>query len=150
MFPNLEGIPEVVQVTIVDEDIKAVMEVCRHGDIVLEDDDEIYEKRDKFNRFHPQVSLLPAIVCCIQHRLKMLKEAFCSKTTIKKAGKELILPRNGPCPRVELPYTYLMAWFALYFPMTIKPGEELSEDAHFVHLHHLQNFRWEKNYMAGI
>jgi len=36
-------------------------------------------------------------------------EAFCKEATAKKVGKELVLPRDGPYPRVELPYTYLMA-----------------------------------------
>jgi len=85
------------------------------------------------------------MVYCIQHELQMLAEAFCKEATTKKAGKELILPRNGPCPRVELSYTYLMAQFALHCPTIIKPGEELPEDTHFALLHCLQNFHWSKN-----
>ena len=71
--------------------------------------------------------LLPATVCCIQHGLQTLTEAFCREATAKKTGKELVLPRDGPCLRVELPYTYLMAWFALHCPAIIKPGEEPSK-----------------------
>ena len=67
---------------------------------------------------------------------------FLQGRTTKKVGKELIFPRDGPCPRVELPYTYLMAWFALYFPAIIKLGEEPAEDAHFAYLYHLENSQW--------
>ena len=51
--------------------------------------------------------LLLAIVYGIQHDLRALTEAFCRQPATKR-GKGQILPRDGPNPRVELPYTYLM------------------------------------------
>ena len=55
------------------------------------------------------LGLLPAMVCCIQHGLLTLMDVFCREAITKKIGKELVLPLDGPCPRVELSHTYLMA-----------------------------------------
>lgn len=46
------------------------------------------------------LGLLLAMVCRIQHGLRLLTEAFLSE------------PK--PNPRVDLPYTYLMAWFIFH------------------------------------
>jgi len=64
------------------------------------------------------LGLLSAIVCCIQRGLRALTEAFCRPPTTKR-GKGTILPRDGPNPRIGLPYTYLMGWFALRCPSII-------------------------------
>jgi len=58
--------------------------------------------------------------------------------TVKRAGKELVFPRDGPS-RVELPYAYLMAWFALHCPVLIQLGEESPEGECYVHLRHFEN-----------
>jgi len=89
------------------------------------------------------------MVCCIQHGLWTLIEEFCREATTKKEGNELILPHDVPCPRVELPYTYLMAWFALHYPAIIKSGEEPPEDAHFTHLHYLENHSRKRTTWQG-
>jgi len=152
-----------------------------HEDVILEEDDGIYEKSDKFKSFHQQAKhsmsqkallasfllvwlkkcavpspphngilpwvLLPAVqlvhgkplglflamVCGIQRGLRALTEAFCLPPATKR-GKGSILPHDGPNPRVEMPYTYLMAWFALHCPAIIQPEEEPSEGVHFAHL----------------
>ena len=59
------------------------------------------------------LGLLSAMVCYIQRGLRALTEAFCRPSTMKR-GKGTILPRDGPNPRIGLPYTYLMAWFTLH------------------------------------
>ena len=46
--------------------------------------------------------------CSIKHGLRTLAEAFCNEGKMKKGKRELTLPFDGPSPRVELPYTYLM------------------------------------------
>jgi len=51
----------------------------------------------------------------------MLAEAFCREGMTKKEGKEIILSLE--CPRVELPYAYLMAWFVMHYPSLIKSGK---------------------------
>ena len=69
--------------------------------------------------------LLAAIVCDIQRGLQALTEAFC-RLPATKWGKGQVLSRDGPCHRVEMPYTYLMAGFALHCPVFIQLEEEPS------------------------
>lgn len=80
----------------------------------------------------------------------MLVDAFCREITSKKAGREIVVPLDGPCPRIELSYTYLMAWFTMYYPSLIKPGEEPPEGAQFSLLCHFENSHWSQNYMVRI
>ena len=54
MFPNLENSPEEAQCGVVEKNIFQRMREHAHGDIVLEEDDGIYEKDDIFKRFHHQ------------------------------------------------------------------------------------------------
>ena len=168
-----------------------------HGDIVLEEDDGIYEKGDAFKSFHHQArqpisqkvllvgfllvwlkrcvvsshsrdvvlptALLPAVclvygcslgllltmVCCIQRGIHALTEAFCRPPTTKR-GKGTVLPRDGPNPRIGLPYTYLMAWFALHCPAIIQPGEEPPDDVRMVHLRRFDGSLWSRICVAII
>ena len=54
MFPNLENAPEEAQCGVADEDIFRRMMHHAQGDIVLEEDDGIYEKGDVLRSFHHQ------------------------------------------------------------------------------------------------
>ena len=85
------------------------------------------------------LGLLPAMVCCIQRGFHALTEAFCRPPTMK-SGKGTILPRDGPNPRIGLPYTYLMAWFALHCPAIIQAGEEPPEGVRIVDLRDLHGY----------
>ena len=168
-----------------------------HEDIVLEEDNGIYEKGDRFKSFHHQakhsiarktllagflsvwlkkcvvpspmhdrilswvlfpsiqlahgkpLGLLLAMICCIQRGLWALTEAFRRPPVIKR-GKGQVLPCDGPCPRMEMPYTYLMAWFALHCPAIIQAGEEMPEGVRFAHLHRFKKSQWEQCYIAGV
>jgi len=51
LFSSLEGAPEEIQTPVADVDIEAMMVVNGHGDVILKDDDGIYEKGDKFKSF---------------------------------------------------------------------------------------------------
>ena len=70
---------------------------------------------------------------CIQCGLQALTKAFCRPQATKR-GNGQVQSCNGPCPRVELPYMYLMAWFTLHCPAIIQPGEEPLEGICFTHL----------------
>lgn len=59
--------------------------------------------------FGKPLGLLPAMVCSIQHDLRKLTYNFCQKETVSRGGEQVEMPKGGPSPRVELPYTYLMA-----------------------------------------
>ena len=65
-------------------------------------------------------------------------EVFCRPPTMKR-GKGIVLSRDGPNPRIGLPHTYLMAWFALYFSAIIQLGEEPPEGIQVVHLRQFED-----------
>jgi len=79
------------------------------------------------------LGLLPAMVCCIQLGLQALTEAFCRQPTTKRE-KGQVLPLNRPFPRMEMPDTYLMPWFALHCPAIIQPRDELPKGERFAHI----------------
>jgi len=58
LFPVLDGAPEYVQFPISDDDIHQKMVSSAHEDVVLEEDDGIYEKGDKFKSLHRQQNTL--------------------------------------------------------------------------------------------
>ena len=95
------------------------------------------------------LGLLPAMVCCIQRGLRALMEAFCRPPTTKR-GKGTILPCDGPNPRMGLPYTYLMAWFALHCPSIIQAGEEPPEGVRMALLRRFEGCSWSKTYVAAV
>ena len=85
--------------------------------------------------------------CVIFRGLRALTEAFCRPPTTKR-GKGTILPRDGPNPRIGLPYTYLMAWFALHCPSLIEAGEDLPEGVRMALLRRFEGCSWQKTYVA--
>ena len=54
LFPTLESVPEEIHTLVADVDIKGMMTVSGHGDIVLEEDNVIYERGGSFKSFHHQ------------------------------------------------------------------------------------------------
>ena len=58
LFPILDGPQEDVQFPISDDNIHQEMMYSAHEDIVLEEDDKIYEKGDRFKSFHCQAKHL--------------------------------------------------------------------------------------------
>jgi len=54
LFSNLEDAPEAAHCGVADEDIFWRMKEHAQGDIVLEEDDGIYEKGDILRSFHHQ------------------------------------------------------------------------------------------------
>ena len=54
LFPILDGAPKDVQYPIPEEDIRQKMVSSAHEDVILEVDDGIYEKGDRFKSFHHQ------------------------------------------------------------------------------------------------
>jgi len=64
------------------------------------------------------------------------------QTTDNEEGKGTIIPRDGPNPRIGLPYTYLMAWFALHCPVIIQAGEKPPEGVRVAHLRRFEGSSW--------
>jgi len=54
LFPVLDGVLEDVQFLISDDDIHQKIVSSAHEDVILEEDDRIFEKGDKFKSFHRQ------------------------------------------------------------------------------------------------
>jgi len=54
LLPILDGAPKDVQFRISKEDIHQKRISSAHEDIILEEDDGVYEKGDKFKSFHHQ------------------------------------------------------------------------------------------------
>jgi len=94
-----------------------------------------------------RLGLLPAMVCCIQRGLRALTEAFC-RPSVSRRGKGAVLPCDGPNPRVGLPYTYLMAWFALHCPALIGAGADPPQGVRTALLRRFEGCSWQKIYVA--
>jgi hypothetical protein len=62
------------------------------------------------------IGLLPAMVSCLQSGLRVLTTAFCRTEEADLVDCDGMPLKKTPVPRVELPYTYLMAWFMLHCP----------------------------------
>ena len=90
------------------------------------------------------VSLLTAMVGCIQNGLRVLTSELLSasgvKATKKKAGK-------APQPRVPMPYTYLVAWFVLHCP-SLMTGVHEGDDAYTPFVQRLESATWTSSYIV--
>lgn len=73
---------------------------------------------------HP-LSLLPAMVCDIQNGLRILTERFCKVKEVR--AKDGSTRTKTPNLRIELPYTYFMAWFVLHFSILISPNHSQTD-----------------------
>ena len=58
LFPTIKKAPKKARFVVVEEDILRMMRKHDHGDVVLEEDDGIYEKGDTFKSFHHQTRQL--------------------------------------------------------------------------------------------
>jgi len=56
LFLTLESAPDEIQFLVAKKDIARMMASSGHEDVVLDKDDKIYEKGDKFKIFHHQAS----------------------------------------------------------------------------------------------
>ena len=68
------------------------------------------------------IALLPAMVAVIQSGLRALVKSLCQvEVVVDSKGRPEVdsegRPRvKTPNPRIELPYTYLMAWYVMHCP----------------------------------
>jgi len=100
------------------------------------------------------IALLPAMVAGIQSGLRALVKSLCQVEAIVDSKGRPEVDSEGrprvktPNPRIELPYTYLMAWYVMHCPslMTAVP---LSEG--FVpFVQKLENSSWSNYYMFFV
>jgi len=79
--------------------------------------------------YEKSIVLLPAMVAGIQSGLRALVKSLCQvEAIVDSEGRPVVdseeRPRvKTPNPRIELPYTYLMAWYVMHCPslMTVVP-----------------------------
>lgn len=90
--------------------------------------------------------LLPAMVCGIQHELRALRDAFCLDYQHKS---KIASPSEGRNPRIELPYTYLIAWFAMHCPVLLKPGVASEDEDDTASLCNYERSKWTATHVAG-
>ena len=90
----------------------------------------------------------------MQNGLRVLTTQFCKTVPeIDEFGDD-VLDRNRepkrttPRPRVELPYTYLVAWFIMHCPSLMSAVKEHAEGVPFVQ--RLERSTWLGNYSAVI
>ena len=76
------------------------------------------------------IALLPAMVARIQSGLQALVKSLCQvEAIVDSEGRPVVDSEGRPRvkalnPRIELPYTYLMAWYVMHYPplMTAVPS----------------------------
>jgi len=72
--------------------------------------------------FSQNIALLLAMVGCIQIGLQILMKLFCKVEVLVDDEGNVLIGQNGdpkikvPKTRVELPYTYLVAWYVMHYP----------------------------------
>jgi hypothetical protein len=96
------------------------------------------------------IGLLPAMVSCLQSGLRVLNSSFCrveTLDTVDEAGEPI---KKTLIPRVELPYTYLVAWFVLHCPALMTAPYPAPTDGFIPFVQWLENSAWNGGYMATI
>ena len=94
------------------------------------------------------------MVSYIQSGLRLLTTQFCNVEPVLEEYREDILDRNGepkrttPKPRVELPYTYLVAWHIMHCPTLMSAVPAYGESVPFVQK--LEHSTWTGHYSVAI
>ena len=84
------------------------------------------------------LSLLSAMVGCLQSWLRTLCQSLCNVVVEKDTeGNVVVGPDGGPRVRtpnlrVELPYTYLMAWYVMHCPSLLSAVQSFEDSMPFV------------------
>jgi hypothetical protein len=90
------------------------------------------------------------MVSYLQSGLRVLTTQFCNVVDEVDEYGEDVLDRNGepkrtpPKPRVELPYTYLVAWYVMHCPTLMSAVQAYEADIPFVQK--LECLTWMGNY----
>ncbi|ONK78190.1 uncharacterized protein A4U43_C02F15480 [Asparagus officinalis] len=83
--------------------------------------------------YKKELSLLPVMVANIHRGLRQISSTF--------TQKEDALSAKIPLSKVELPYTYLMAWFVLHRPNVMSVSSTVDRSVPLLQL--FENGRWE-------
>lgn len=74
------------------------------------------------------------MVCHLKHNQRQLSKAFLKDSN----------------PRVDLPYTYLMAWFVSYYERLIFAGPTTLDNEKLLDLFKYENMKWASEYLVDI
>jgi hypothetical protein len=98
---------------------------------------------------HPY-ALLPAMVACLQGGLRRLVNQFCATICRDDAEGSSCGGAWSPNPKVELPYSYLMAWFVKHCPCIIGPPAAIREGSVVPFIQRLEGSSWKLRDLADI
>lgn len=87
--------------------------------------------------------LLPAMICSLQNGLRELHTKFYKVQTVINDKGEVSYKTSNP--RVELPYTYLMAWFVLHCP-NLMTASSSKDSAHLPYVERYENSPYVERY----
>ena len=96
------------------------------------------------------IGLLPAMVSCLQSGLRVLTTSFCRTEEENLVDCDGMPLKKTPVPRVELPYTYLMAWFVLHCPALMTSPHPAPTEGFVPFVQRLENLAWNAGYMGAI
>ena len=100
------------------------------------------------------IALLSAMGAGIQSGLHVLTKSLCQVEAIMDAEGNPVTDSNGhplvktPSPRVELPYTYMMAWYVMHCLSLITSVSASEGFDPFVQ--RLENSSWSQYYMYYV
>ena len=100
------------------------------------------------------IALLPAMAAGIQSGLRALTQSLCrAEKVVDSQGEPIVDSEGRPTvkrsnPRVEIPYTYLMAWYVMHCPSLMTPVSWSEGFTPFVQ--RLEGSSWCNTYMYFI
>jgi len=100
------------------------------------------------------IALLPAMVDGMQSGLQALMKSFCQVEAIVDAKRNTVKDSNGhplvktPNPRVELPYTCQMTWYAMRYPSLMTAVS--ASEGFIPFMQRLESSSWLQYYMFYI
>ena len=100
------------------------------------------------------LGLPPAMVGCLQNGFRVLCQSFCNVVVEEDKEGNVVVGPDGkpkvktPNPHVELPYTYLMAWYVMHCPSLMSTVQSSEDSMPFVQ--RLERSSWSGWYMLMI
>ena len=92
------------------------------------------------------INLLSAMTCCLQHGLRELCLEFIQVKEIDSEGTKSLVTPN---PRVPLPYTYLMAWYASHC-VHLMSAPSATDGGFIPFVQRLEKATWIGNYVVKV
>jgi len=104
--------------------------------------------------FDRGIALLPLMMGCIQSRLQALTKTVCKVKALLDANGNALTDRHDNSevkmlnPRIELSYTYLVAWYVMHCPSLMMVAYTSEDFVPF--LQKLERSIWQHTYILHI